>query len=249
MAILIAAFNEELCLRELLPAIPRRLAGLDCFVVVVSDGSTDGTVAAARPRADLVVAEAFNRGKGAALRVGLEALSVVEFDYLVTMDADGQHDPGDLPALLRPLIDGSADVAFGSRYLRSAARGDVPRNRYLVRRATIRVLERVAGCRTTDPYCGYRAFTRDGTRALRLRGDRYEGELEVIFNTSRFGLRSVEVPVRKIYHPGSSKMGARYGRFLGRVAVVSGYARTILRESARLNRARPDRSLQPTRNG
>ena len=84
--------------------------------------------------------------------------------------------------------------------------------------------------RGTDTYSGYRAFAPDALRCVSLCGDRYESELEIVFCMTRARMRIIEVPIPKIYGDATSKMAARHGAFLGRVTVVKGYARTILRE-------------------
>lgn len=227
ICILIPAFDEEEGLRRLLPRIPTRIHGHRVAVLVVSDGSSDGTAAAAGEGGATVVELPVNRGKGAALRTGLARAERLGFDVLVTMDADGQHDPRDLERLVGPVAAGRCDLAVGSRYLEEASRGDTPLNRFLVRRGVIAILRRTLGGSPTDPLCGYRCFARAALTRIRLRGNRYEPELETVIQASRAGLRVVEVPIARIYGPGTSRMGARWGRPLGRLLVILGYLATL----------------------
>ena len=171
-----------------------------------------------------------NGGKGAALRAGLQWIQHEVYDGVILMDSDGQHDPECLEALTAPIVERTADMVVGSRYLAASGRGSTPWNRYLVRTATVLSLKRFADIEVSDPFCGYRAFTPDAIRCVSLCGDRYESELEMAFCVTRSGKRITEVPIPKIYGDRTSKMGARYGAVLGRVSVVSGYARTIFRE-------------------
>jgi glycosyltransferase involved in cell wall biosynthesis len=238
IAVVVPAFNEAAGLRTLLPRVPASLLGLPVRVIVVSDGSTDGTGAVALGHGAVVVHLPVHRGKGAALRAGLAHALELGPSCLVTMDADGQHDPADLERLVRPvLVDGCA-LAAGSRFLSDPSRGPTPRNRYLVRRATIAVLRATIGRAYTDPFCGYRCFSRQALQAIRLHGDHYQSELEALFEAAIHGLEVVEVPVPREYPAGWSRMGASIGGLLGRMWVIAQYASTIARKTRELRRAR-----------
>jgi len=233
ISVVLTAYNEERPIRGLLAAMPTMLRGHDVEVLVVDDGSTDRTSDVARSFGCVVIRFEENRGKGAAMRSGLESLRNSPSDAIVLMDSDGQHDPGAIEDLVDPILEGEADVVVGSRYLATTRRGSAPFNRYLVRSVTVAVIHCVLGIKVSDPYSGFRALTPSAAKVLKFRGDRYECELEMIFSAYRSRLRVEEMPVRKIYGADTSKMGSRRGVFLGRVAVLGGYARTIVRETAR----------------
>ncbi len=245
---IMTAFNEAGCLLTLLPQMPATVHGHDLRIIVVDDGSTDATADVARAHGCTVIRSEMNRGKGASLRAGLASLGNAHFDAVVLMDSDGQHDPARLAALTEPILDGVAEMVVGSRYLAPTKRGQTPWNRYLVRSGTVSVLNLILSMPVTDPYSGYRALTQRAIECITLRGDRYESELEMLFCANGRGLRLVEVPIPKIYGPATSKMGARKGRVLGRVDVVSRYALTIARETARLrlsHDAAPKETVSP----
>jgi glycosyltransferase involved in cell wall biosynthesis len=228
--VLIPAYDEGASLDDVLERIPRSVAGHTIRILVVSDGSTDETVAVARRHRCDTVALPHNRGKGAALRRGFAEVRDESHAALVLMDADGQHDPDRIVDLSAPVLDGSADMVVGSRYLSATGRGCTPWNRYAVRCVTCAVLRRVLGITVTDPFSGFRVLSPGAEAVAIFEGDRYESELELLFATTAAGLRVVEAPITRIYTGSTSKMGAQHGRLGGRISVVSGYARTIIRQ-------------------
>jgi glycosyltransferase involved in cell wall biosynthesis len=237
IAVVVPAFNEANPLQALLPRIPACLFGEPVQVIVVSDGSTDGTEAVALDRGAVLVRLPRHRGKGAALRAGFARAMDLGPSLLVTMDADGQHDPADLERLVQPVMAGECAVAAGSRFLSDPFRGPAPLNRYLVRKVLVAALRATLGRAYTDPCCGYRCFSVQALQVIRLQGDHYQSELEALFEAAIHGLRVVEVPVRADYPPGCSKMGARFGRLAGRAWVISQYVWTIARKTRELRRA------------
>jgi glycosyltransferase involved in cell wall biosynthesis len=237
IAVVVPAFNEADGLGSLLPRIPACLLGVPVQVIVVSDGSADGTEAVALGHGAVLVGLPRHRGKGAALRAGLAQAMELDPSQVVTMDADGQHDPADLERLVQPVMARECAVAIGSRFLTDPSRGPAPLNRYLVRKALVAALRATLGRTCTDPCCGYRCFSLEALRAIRLQGDYYQSELEALFEAAIHGLSVVEVPVRGDYPPGCSKMGARFGRLAGRVWVISQYVSTIARKTRELRRA------------
>ena len=239
--LVIPAYNEARALESLLARVPSRLCGHEVQPLVVSDGSTDDTVEVAKSAGMETLALTPNRGKGSAVRTALSEIEAHDWDVVVLMDADGQHDPGDLDGLVFPLLTGEVDIVLGSRYVADERRGTTPWNRYAVRWTTVAILNRILGRRYTDPYCGFRAFTKSALEQVEFCGDRYEGELEVLFDAARCGISVAEVPINKIYGSGMSKMSADGGRLLGRLRVIGQYLRTISRKTREL-RAKPPQS-------
>jgi glycosyltransferase involved in cell wall biosynthesis len=231
ICVVIPVFNEEASLRTLLRRLPDRIAGLPVTTIVVSDGSTDHSEECARDCGVVVVSLPSNSGKGAALKAGLARAEAIGYSYLVTMDGDGQHDVADLERLLLPVVAGEYDVALGSRYLDTGRRGETPLNRYLVRAATIAMLKQATGRAFTDPFCGYRCFSREALQRIRFHGNQYHGELEAIFDAHLHQLRVTEVSIKKIYTTNSSKMGAHGGTLVGRMRAVAQYLSVIRRKS------------------
>jgi len=201
LSVVIPAFNEE---QRLGPTIEELAAFLDGHgwayeILVVDDGSTDGTVALARRLAATwpavrVLATAPNRGKGHAVRVGMQAARGA---FVLMTDADGSTPASELPRLLRPLFLGRAAIAIGSRYAPGAAPADQP----LWRRAWSRLANvfiqstLVPGVRDTQ--CGFKVFTAQAARDLFSRAtvDGWAFDLEILALARRLRLRVAELPV------------------------------------------------------
>lgn len=165
-------------------------------VVVVDDGSSDATVEAARQTDATVLRHSLNRGQGASLRTGMDAALRLGADIIVHVDADGQHDPTFIPVLLTPILDGKAEVVFGSRFL-----GASPTNMPILRRGLLIVARMfntfIMGIprRVTDPQSGMRAMTAKAARELRFSQDRMAHCSEILRLTTRSSFTWCEVPV------------------------------------------------------
>lgn len=214
ITVLIAALNEAENLELLLPRMPRLLEGRALSVLLIDDGSTDGTAEVARRHGCLLARNSTNRGQGAALRVGYEILRRTRTEIAVTMDADNQHLPEDLPALVSPIVAGKADFVIGSRSLGSAeAKATELRSIGVV--ILSRIISQLSGKRITDCSSGYRAFRMTAMSQLDLREDQFQTS-EVILEASKKGLAIAEVPIHiALRARGTSKKGPniRYGFF------------------------------------
>lgn len=234
IVIVIPAFNEATPLARLLPALPPRMHGRQVEPLVINDGSSDRTPDVARAHGVQVLDLWPNQGKSAALRAGLVAVRSRPSACVVFMDADGQHDPRELEHLVGPVLAGECDIASGSRYLADSGRGRTPLNRYLVRQAVVRSLRRRLGTLITDPFSGFRCVAPAVAKAWEPHGDRYEAELELLFDAVRNGWVLHEMAVARIYTGQCSKMGATRGPLVGRLDVLRQYAATIARKSDEL---------------
>jgi glycosyltransferase involved in cell wall biosynthesis len=191
-----------------LPAVLRRLREVlpRARVIVVDDGSRDGTAAAAAAGGATVLRRPANLGKGGALAEGVGAAVGCGAGVVVTMDADGQHSPEYVPALLAALADGSADLVVGAR--RRGA-GPMPWTRRVTNRLSSALVSRALGVRVPDSQSGFRAFTRRVAETVRPAGDRYEFETEFLFLAAHAGFRIAAVPVPTVY--GGATSHFRYG--------------------------------------
>ena len=190
---MIPALNEEDSIAGVIAEV--HAADPEFEVVVVDDGSTDRTVQRAIAAGARVIRLPFNLGIGGAVQTGLQYARDHGFDVSVQIDADGQHDPRELPKLLAPLIAGEADVVVGSRFL-----GEKNYKASMLRRMGARFFARivsaVVGQRLTDTSSSFRAF---GRRAIGYFAHDYpHGFVETVEATviaARCGLRLKEVPV------------------------------------------------------
>ncbi|HYW51387.1 MAG TPA: glycosyltransferase family 2 protein, partial [Gemmatimonadaceae bacterium] len=165
-------------------------------VIVVDDGSTDATQASAiASGADHVLRHAHNRGKGAALRTAFAHAFTIEprVDAVVTVDADGQHDPAALPALLAALA--SADLVIGARRRRGTS---MPLHRRLGNAISTRAIAWCAGRPISDAQCGFRAIRRTLLERVPHVGERYEAETAFVIRAARAGaiIAETEIPTR-----------------------------------------------------
>jgi hypothetical protein len=178
-------------------------AGLAGEVVVVDNGSTDGSPAAAAAAGARVVFES-RRGYGRAYRSGFET---ARGRIIVMGDSDDTYDFSELGALVRPLQAGKADYVLGSRFAGHILPGAMPwSHRYIGNPVLTGLLNLLFKLDSTDAHSGMRAFTRDGCQAMRLTSDGMELASELVLSASRARLRVLEVPIT--YHPraGSSKL-------------------------------------------
>jgi glycosyltransferase involved in cell wall biosynthesis len=191
--ILIPAFNEERRIAAVISSIKSALPGAD--VLVVDDGSRDGTAAAARRSGAIVVSHPFNMGYGAAIQTGYKYARDKGYDYLVQLDADGQHDPTCIPSLLAPVMDGDADIAIGSRFLGSSYQPPLARRAGMA--LFCRIVSLVTGLSVTDTTSGFQAFNRDVI--LFFATDIFPvdyPDADMLIMLHRAGFRMTEVPVR-----------------------------------------------------
>ena len=167
----------------------------DANLIVVDDGSADGTGEAGRGKGTTVVTHPRNRGKGAALRTGLARARADGAEVIVTIDADGQHPAAEIPRLVQPIAAGAADLVLGAR----ARNGAMPVSRRLTNWLSASVASRIGRQAIRDAQTGFRAFTRALAERVQPAGDRYEFEANFLLEALRAGYRVTSVEVPTIY--------------------------------------------------
>jgi glycosyltransferase involved in cell wall biosynthesis len=194
ISVVLPIFNEAATLEEIVRRV--RASGYAQEIVAVDDASSDGTTQilaqlAARHPELVVLHHEENQGKGAALRSGFAKASG---DVIIVQDADLEYDPADYTDLLTPLLDGRADVVFGSRFLGGPHRV-LYFWHYVANRAVTLLSNALNNVNLTDMETGYKAFRREVLEGLRLRSDRFGFEPEFTAKVARRKLRLYEVPI------------------------------------------------------
>ena len=225
LAVVIAALNEEPSLGQMLDEVPATIAGHDVTLLVIDDGSTDKTAVVAREHGARVCRLSRNCGHGAALRAGYRLAREGGASYIATLDADGQWDPADLPAMVTLLADDKADFVIGSRQLGRTENTDAVRNAGV--RFFSKAISTLTRTRITDSSSGLRAMRVEVTAQVRQTQPQYQTS-ELLIGAIFQGFRVSEVPtVMRVRTAGESKKGRNllYG---ARYATV--ITRTFLRE-------------------
>lgn len=222
LIIQLPALNEVASIGAVLRALPKKLPGIDeILVVVVDDGSTDGTGKIALENGAIVVTHERPRGVGAAFRSGLARSIELNPDLIVTMDADGQFNSSDLPALIQPLLCGEADFVSASRFKDQAFEPSMPRAKRWGNKIIARWLSHMTGQTFHDVSCGFRAYPRKAFLRLDPQGD-FTYTHEVFLSLAFAGLRIKEVPVvvRGVREHGRSRVAGNLFRYAWRAGAI-----------------------------
>ena len=191
---IVPALNEELTIGRVIDELRAFDPGLD--VVVIDDGSLDGTSRAAAAKGARVVRLPFNLGIGGAVQTGFRFAFENGYDIAVRVDGDGQHDPAQLGRVLEPVLSGDADIAVGSRFADETSTGYTSsRSRRVGIRLLATVVSRIVGQRVTDTTSGFQALNREGIALFARDYPHDYPEVEATVMVFRHRLRLREVPV------------------------------------------------------
>lgn len=214
VAVVVPAFRAARTIGSVVERIHRISPG--ATVLVVDDGSDDDTAARAAAAGAAVASHRQNQGKGRALATGLSAaLALDGVRFLVTLDADGQHPPEAMPALLAPLIVGQADLVVGARPRDPEL---MPLPRRCSNWLSSALVSRAVGAHVPDSQSGYRAMTAAVAETVRPAGSRYEYETEFLLEAAERGYRIGAVAIPAVYEGEESHF--RYFGDTARLAAV-----------------------------
>lgn len=192
--VVVPLYNEEQVIGDVVTDLHRRFP----TVVCIDDGSTDGSIEAARRAGALVLEHAVNLGQGAALQTGMSyAWRHTDARYVVTFDADGQHQVDDAADMIDRAREENLAIVFGSRFLDD--RTDPGLMKKLVLGAAIRVTNATTGLRLTDAHNGLRVIRRDAGEQIELTQDRMAHASEIVADLGKTGLPWAEHPVHVLY--------------------------------------------------
>lgn len=203
--VIIPAFNEEVAIESIIIKSAQYVDD----VLVIDDGSSDKTSQIALQTGARVIQHDTNMGKGVALKDGFNA--VKDYDLVVTIDGDGQHNPDEMPEIIKPILNGDADLVNGSRYLNG-----FEENTPAYRRVGQKVLDIAtnisAGIKITDSQSGFRAFSKRAVHCFRFRDTGFGIESEMLADAAENNLKIVEIPITVRYDvDGSTKNPVSHG--------------------------------------
>ncbi len=206
LVVIIPAYNEEKNISQVISGVKKYTDN----IIVIDDGSKDKTYQIALKNGAKVYRHLINRGLGGALGTGIKAALLEGADIIVTLDADGQHDPEEIPKLLKPIISREADIVIGSRFLRNQKMPIFRKAGNYFFNLTTFFLFRIW---STDSQSGMRAFNKKVAENLNIFTSGMEVSSEIMKEIKFYKLRLKEVPIKAIYTPYSLSKGQ--GFFVG----------------------------------
>lgn len=204
--IIIPAYNEGKVIGTVLSKLPQRLGDHKLDTVVINDGSSDNTVMIVRNFNIKVISHLINRGLGAALATGFEYARHKKYDFLITLDGDGQHDPREIYKLLKPIDYGFYDFIVGSRFFKKG----MPLTRRIITTFASVTTFVLTGIWTSDSQSGFRAFSRRAIKNIFIEVDKMEVSSDFFRQAKEKKLKIKEIFIKPIYTKYSISKGQNY---------------------------------------
>lgn len=223
VVVVVPAYNEE----RFIGSVVLKLKRYPVEVLVVDDGSSDGTGEIAKAGGATVISQSENQGKGIALNAGFAAARSLNPDAIVVIDGDGQHLPEELMRIVRPILDGQADIAIGSRYLRNTS--NTPLRRRWGHKLINLASNFTSGVNVSDSQSGYRAFSRKAYENLNFQSSGFSVESEMQFLAKEHDLRVMDVPITIRYTDKAKRSAVQQGlTVLNGILRLAGQYRPLL---------------------
>jgi len=185
-------YNESKTIAKLIKQI--KLQGLE--VLVVDDGSSDNSFAIARESGAVVLENPMNMGKGVSLVRGFEYSLANNFDAVITLDGDGQHNPEDIPHFVRAAESSDSGIFIGNRMFKT---NNMPVLRFLTNRFMSWLISIICKQRIPDTQCGFRLIKKEVLQKVSFRTKNFEAESEILIKAARLGFKIESVPINTIY--------------------------------------------------
>lgn len=186
------AFNEEKTIANVI----KKLKEYVDDVIVCDDGSYDMTSVIAKDSGALVIRNRKNKGKGVAFDTLFREAIRINADVVVTLDADGQHDPDDVPKLIEPILEDDFDLVIGSRFL---SNNNIPKHK-LIGNGLLNIFTNIlSGSKLTDTQSGFRAYSKRALESIRIKEKGIGVDSQIIMDAVKMKLRIKEVPIRVYY--------------------------------------------------
>jgi len=202
LIVIIPAYNEAETVGGVIMSIPKVIDGIDKIeILVVNDGSSDNTAEIAKEAGASVISHLTNEGLGTTFSDGINQALKMGADMIVNMDADDQFDANDIPALVKPILDGRAGMVTGSRFKNGQKIPNMSVSRKLGNRFFVWLINILTSEKFTDTQCGFRAYSREAALRLNLFGG-FTYTQEVLLDLLGKGQRIEESPVKVVYHFG-----------------------------------------------
>lgn len=195
----IPAYKED----RFIGSVVLKTRALVDYVIVVDDGSPDQTATVAREAGADVIVHPSNQGKAKALATGFERALELGADAVVILDADGQHDPAEIPQVVRPILEGQADMVIGTRF--QGTHSKIPAWRQFGQHSLTLVTNVASGVASSDSQSGFRAFRREALATFNISARGFSVESEMQFWAREHALRVVEAPISVVYEEKSKR--------------------------------------------
>lgn len=200
LVVIIPAYNEAETVGGVIRHIPKVIEGIDeVEALVIDDGSSDNTAGAAREAGASVISHAVNEGLGATFSDGIKTALKMGADVIVNIDADNQFDSSEIPNLIKPILNGEADMVTGTRFFHQRAIPNMSAPRRWGNKFFVGLINILTGEKFTDTQCGFRAYSREAALRLNLFGG-FTYTQEALLDLIGKGLKVKEIPIKVVYH-------------------------------------------------
>ena len=203
ISIVIPAYNEEKTISKVIFDLKNENYN---DIIVVDDGSKDNTYKIAESSGAKVLRHIINRGQGAALQTGISYALLNNADIIVHFDADGQHNAKEIKNLTNPILNNQAEACLGSRFLRKQ---NMPLSKRIVLKGAVLIIWLMYKIKLTDAHNGFRAFSRDAAKKVKITSDKMEHASEIVEEIKKKKIKYKEIPVTINYTKHSIQKGQR----------------------------------------